>query len=311
MVSTPHNLFPRLHAFRWWMTALLLWFLVSPAAAWTPPPGFMPDQSGGSAVGVRTGYLWGVHEIRWRDGDNGNIRPSRQDINLNSPLFGVWGQTAVGSDRDWELQAEGWINVPTGWPDDFVIDGTNRAWSSTPRIITAAASATYCISPWIGMPPRKGARPLPYAGILAGYRYENDAYSSTTPHDPSADFTENFQIHIPYLGISFADAQIGDSVFSATAAYSPITLAQYDGGQHLLGTHLRIDGSTVTGKWFQVQVNWSFSVGESASLGVVGRYEYLGMSGGVTVTQGANATAFSLDTRSNRFFSGITASYSF
>jgi hypothetical protein len=75
-----------------------------------------------SLIEARTGYLWGINEIRFRDGDNDIIPPGKKELNVNGVIFGLQGETFVM--RDLAVRAQAWINIPQALRSDFLLDRT-------------------------------------------------------------------------------------------------------------------------------------------------------------------------------------------
>ncbi|MEJ2718692.1 MAG: hypothetical protein P8182_16435 [Deltaproteobacteria bacterium] len=262
------------------------------------PSGAATGQS--SIVEGRFGYLWGFDEIWFRDGDNSLIGPAKQEVTLNSLAFGLYGETFLLSDLTARVQA--WINVPNEWRNDFLFDGVERAWDSRTRYLGVDLSIAYFFG--LGGPPYR-------AGLVAGYRYNDFDYRSHLVSLEAGSFNDHLQVHIPYLGISYAHSRFMGSVVRLDILASWLTLCRLDGERDLEGEAMQIDGHSVTGFWCEALFAWSFPLTENALAGLFVKYNYLELSGGATVKLGLSETRFSMDSRSHLILTGLTVSYAF
>ena len=252
-----------------------------------------------SLIEARTGYLWGVNEIRFRDGDNAIIPPGKQELNVNGVLFGLQGETFVM--KDLALRAQTWINIPQALRSDFLLDGTRRSWDTRAQFFEADLSIIYHL----------GLGSMPYtAGLTAGYRFDNFDYKSTLVAS-TGTFHDHMHVHIPYLGIYYAHTGFVGSVVRLDILASPFTLSRLDGAQDLAGSITQVDGQSLTGFWFESFFGWSRPVGRSAFLGAFAKYNYLGLSGGATLEVNNSSTRFSMDSWHHLFATGLTATYTF
>ncbi len=267
-------------------------------------PSYHGESPKQSMIGARTGYLWGVNEIRLRDGDNANLAPQRRDLNLQSLVFGAQGETFAMSDL--AVRAQAWLNVPAENRSDFYLDGTLRTWKTSAQYLGADLAAIYHL----------GLGGMPYAaGLVAGYRYNNFDYTSQPVENPYSTFDDHLHIHIPYLGVYYAHTHFVGSVVRLDVLASPFTLSRYDAEQHTGANVRSIDGHAITGAWFESHFQWARPVGKSALLGVFVTYNFLELSGGATVRStaagAAQATRFSLDSRLNLVLIGLSLTYAF
>jgi hypothetical protein len=266
-----------------------------------PPPMFSHVPQKKSLIEARTGYLWGVNEIRFRDGDNAIIAPGRQDVNVNGVIFGLQGETFASNDL--AVRAQAWINIPQALRSDFFLDGIRRSWDTRAQFFEADLSVIYHLLAGSGMPYT--------AGLTAGYRFDHFDYKSASVAVPGGSFHDHLQVHIPYLGIYYAHSHFRGSVVRLDVLASPFTLSRLDATQDLGGTITRIDGQSLTGCWFESFFGWSKPVGSSAFVGAFAKYDYLALSGGATIERDNASTRFSMDSWHHLFVTGLTASYSF
>ncbi len=63
-----------------------------------------------SMLEARAGYLWGLQQILFRDGDNDGILPGKQKLDLDSMIFGLQGETFATEDL--AVRAQVWLNIP-------------------------------------------------------------------------------------------------------------------------------------------------------------------------------------------------------
>jgi hypothetical protein len=265
------------------------------------PAKFVYQHANKSLVEARTGYLWGVNEIRFRDGDNAIIAPVNQQLNVNGAIFGLQGETFAS--RDLALRAQAWINIPQALRSDFFLDGTRQSWDTRAQFFEADLAVIYHLLPGGGMPYT--------AGLTAGYRFDHFDYKSSSVAVPGGSFHDHLQVHIPYLGIYYAHSHFVGSVVRLDVLASPFTLSRLDGEQDLSGTTTQIDGQSLTGFWFESLFGWSRPIGQSAFLGVFAKYNYLGLSGGATLERNNASTRFSMDSWHNLFVVGVSAAYTF
>lgn len=254
-----------------------------------------------SLLEARGAYMWAFNEIWLRDGDNPNIRPARKEVTLNSPAFGIYGETFFMSDLAGRIQA--WINVPIDQRNDFIFDGLALAWDTQARYVAADLSVVYHF----------GLGGTPYqAGIVGGYRYNDFDYRSVRNANPAGTFRDHMSVHIPYLGVHYAHRGFVGGLVRLDLIWSPLTLARYEGIENRLQTPLKqIVGTSITGFWFDSYLGWSTPVGEKILAGVFAQYSYLELSGGAKVEAGVSSTRFSMDSRHHLIFSGLTLSYAF
>lgn len=246
------------------------------------------------------GYSFGFNDILFRDGDNANFAPAKKEIGLDNMVFSVQGQTFATSDV--AVRVQGWINIPQEIRSNFILDGATRSWDTQARQIEADLAAIYVF----GFPG------IPYAaGLTAGYRYCDLNYSSVQVAVPSGTFHDHFQIHIPYLGVYYTHRKFAGSVVRLDVLASTFPLSRLDSQrrQQLLITE--IEGQSVTGFWFETLFEWATDVAEGAQIGLMAKYNYLELSGGATISNGIQATRFSMDSRKHLFVTGLTAGYRF
>lgn len=270
-----------------------------------PPPILWHERPKKSLIEGRFGYLWGVNEIKFRDGDNGNIAPGKKELNVNGLLFGLQGETFVS--HDLALRAQAWINVPQSLRSDFLLEGNRRSWDTLAQFFEADVAAIYHI----------GLGGTPYsAGLTAGYRFENFDYKSALVAS-TGSFHDHIHVHIPYLGIYYAHSHFVGSVVRLDILASPLTLARVDAAQDLAGSITTVDGQAVTGFWFESFFGWSRPVSKDAYLGIFVKYDHMELSGGATLQgpatsqRGGASTRFSMDSWHNLVAIGIHATYTF
>lgn len=315
------------------LTALAIFALVpGTASALNPIPSQGPIFAGGfgrgpnekserfSTVEARAGYLWGVNQILLRDGDNANISPGKREVSLDSPVFGLQGETFAANDLS--IRAQGWINVPQDHQGDFYYDRIARSWDTTARYIAGDIAAVYHFGPvgsFYGRFESGGVYnqtirtqgPGTFAGILAGFRYNNLDCFSTTIHDSQATFHDYLHLYVPYLGVYYADGNFIGTVLRLEVLASPLTLSKIDSNEVLSGAKTSIDGHSVTGFWFESLLNWCLPATEKAMVGLFVKYNFLELSGGATVWRSPSSTRFSLDSRQHIVITGLTVNYSF
>lgn len=273
-----------------------------------------------SIVEARAGYMWGVNQILLRDGDNANLPPGKREVSLESPAFGLQGEMFTSNDLS--IRAQGWINLPQGHQGVFYFDRTARSWNTTTRYIAGDIAAVYHFGPvgsfygkfesggvYNGASRRSG--PATFAGIMAGFRYNNLDCQSTTIHDARATFHDFLHIYIPYLGVYYADGDFMGSVLRLEVLASPLTLSKIDSRETLLGAQTTIDGHSVMGCWVESLLGWFWPVTDKALVGAFAKFNFLELSGGATVWRSPSSTRFSLDGRQYIFITGLTANYSF
>jgi hypothetical protein len=284
-------------------------FLTAVSAAEFMPQAVMPPMSPNfyhapqkrSLIEARTGYLWGINEIRFRDGDNAIIAPGKQELNVNGVIFGLQGETFAI--RDLAVRAQAWINIPQALRSDFFLDGTRQSWDTRAQFFEADLAVIYHLLPGSGMPYT--------AGLTAGYRFDNFDYKSASVAIPGGSFHDHLHVHIPYLGIYYAHSHFVGSVVRLDVLASPFTISRLDASQDLAGTITQIGGQSLTGFWFESLFGWSRPIGRSAFLGVFAKYNYLGLSGGATLERNNASTRFSMDSWHHLFVAGLTAAYTF
>jgi hypothetical protein len=260
-----------------------------------------PLASKNSFAEAQFGYLWGLNEIKLRDGDNALIAPSKREIELQGILFAVAAGTFFTDDLGARVQA--WIDIPQQIRSNFCLDQAVRSWDTRPRYIAADLAGIYSIGP-----PSMGLT----AGLMAGYRYNDFDYDSRTVGQPAGTFHDHFQIHIPYLGVYYANSAMAGSVARLDVVFSPFVLSRLDSDEHRSDVVTAIEGHSVTGKFFETLFSWSWPLSGSALAGVFANYTYLDLSGGATVvTGGRTSTRFSLDSRYHLVFAGLTLTYTF
>ncbi|MGO9570200.1 MAG: hypothetical protein ACLP5H_21940 [Desulfomonilaceae bacterium] len=265
-----------------------------------PPPMFSHVPQKTSLIEARAGYLWGMNEIRFRDGDNAIIAPGKKELNVSGVIFGLQGETFVM--RDLAVRAQAWINIPEALRSDFMLDRTRRSWDTRTQFFEADLSIIYHL----------GLGGMPYtAGLTVGYRFDNFDYKSTLVAGLGGSFHDHIHVHIPYLGIYYAHSGFVGSVVRLDVLASPLTLSRVDGAQDLAGTITQVDGQSLTGFWFESFFGWSRPVGRSAFLGAFAKYNYLGLSGGATLERDNSSTRFSMDSWHHLFVTGLTATYTF
>ncbi len=269
------------------------------------PQGFpAPSQSPFAKTGfaeARFGYLWGINEIRLRDGDNALIPPSKREIDLQGIVFGAAAGTFFTDDIGVRIQ--GWIDIPMQMRNEFYLDRTGASWDTRARYIVADLSFIYSIGP----------RNMPLtAGLMAGYRYNDFDYDSRTVGQPAGTFHDHFQIHVPYMGVYYANTGMLDSLVRLDVLYAPIIFSRLDSNEQRSSVVSQITGQSVTGQFFETLFSWSWPLSRSALLGVYATYTYMDLSGGATVVQGGlKSTRFSLDCPYNIVSTGLTLTYTF
>jgi hypothetical protein len=258
---------------------------------------------------TRLTYLWGFQDIKFRDGDNGLIPPSKRVIQLDSPMIGL--SAGFFGSKDLAFRVQGWANIPVERRNEFLFtDGAPQtaaipryfAWDTQPRYLEADVSLIYLF----------GLGNMPYAaGILAGYKYKDFRYESRRVLPNTGTFNDYFHIHVPYTGIYYANTTLGGSFMRMELIYSPFTLARLDSVENIGGYSTFVDGNSMLGT--NVQVLWTWSIRPSGSLlvGAFGAYDFLLLAGQAKVQAGARSTRFSMDTRQNVFILGIEATYNF
>jgi len=266
-----------------------------------PPLGYGHVAKKKSMVEGRFGYLWGSNEIRLRDGDNGNLFPSNRQVALDGLLFALQGETFILEDL--AVRVQGWINVPWQIRSYSNVDQSARSWDTWGQYVAGDLAAIYHF----------GLGGMPYAaGLVAGYRYNNFDYQSKTVGQPAGTSEDHFHIHIPYLGVYYANSAMIGSVVRLDILASPFALTRFDAQRRGQGSVTNIEGHSITGVWFESYFQWSWPVSRNALVGAFAHYNYLQLSGGATeVRAQRGSTRFSLDSRHNLFMTGITATYTF
>jgi len=225
-------------------------------------------------------------------------------LNLQSLAFGAQGETFAMSDL--ALRAQAWLNVPAENRGDFYLDGTLRAWNTSAQYVAADLAAIY----------HMGLGGTPYAaGLVAGYRYNNFDYTSRPIANPYGSFDDHLHVHIPYLGIYYSHIHFAGSVVRLDVFASPFTLCRYDAEQHAGAGVRSTEGQAITGAWFESYFQWGLPVSNSALLGIFASYNFLELSGDASVKStlagAAQSTRFSMDSRLNLVFVGLSLSYAF
>lgn len=239
-----------------------------------------------SMLEARAGYMLGFNNFLFRDGDNGNTRPSTLDLGLDSIIFGVQGETFATDDL--AVRGQAWINIPQESRSDFVLDGKSLGWDTQSRYIQADLAAIYHI----------GLRGMPYAaGLVAGARYNNLDCMSKRVAAPGGTFNNHLHVYIPYTGVYYAHNEFLGSVLRLDVFFSPFTFSRLDGWQNLPGETMHVDGHSITGLWFETLFEWSLPVGESALIGAVAKVNYLKLSGGATLDRSVASQNYSASTR--------------
>ncbi len=268
----------------------------------------------------RAGYLWGVNALWLRDGDNDNLPAGKKEVSLESPIFGIQGETRAVSD-DLALRVQGWINLPQTTRGDFMLDRTQRtltarSWETESRYLATDIAAIYHLGPFGSHVNRLRSIGMPYtAGLVAGYRYINFDYRSTRSAPPTGTFHDHFHIHIPYIGVHYAHEEFVGSLVRLDINASPFTLSRVDAERHLTGVITQIEGQSVTGFWFESLFSWSKPVSDGAFVGIFVNYNYLELSGGATVDSAQDgvfrSTRFSMDSIGHLVTVGITGVLTF
>jgi len=259
-----------------------------------------------TSIQVRPAYMWGYNEIWFRDGDNALIRPSKKEVTLNSPALAIEVEKSLMSDLSVRLQ--GLVNLPTDSRTDFLFDRpdqqrqTSLAWDTRSRYIAGDLSLVYSIGP--------DDSPL-QAGLVVGYRYNDFTYDSTRANYPPGIFEDRLQIHVPYTGVYYEDRGFVGSNLRLDLLWSPLTLATLESERSMLGTWMRIKGHSITGLWLESYFAWTVPVTRRFSLGPFARYNFIELSGGATIKNGALSTRFSMDSRHHLIFTGLSLSYAF
>jgi hypothetical protein len=268
-----------------------------------------------SSLQLGVGYSFGFDWVLFRDGDNANFPPTKMDLPLDSPAFGIQGQTFLTSDL--AVRAQGWINIPEKIRSDFVLypatptvtpglTPTTTSWDTTARYIEGDLSASYFF----------GLRAMPYAaGLTAGYRFLDLSSDSVQVAAPSGTFQNHLQVHIPYLGVYYGHTELVGSTFRLDMIASPITLARLDSNRYQVPSPVRIDGHSVTGFWFETLFEFSVPI-SGVFVGTFWKFNYLELNGGATMsgttnTGAAKSTRFSMDSRRPLFITGLNLSYRF
>ncbi len=263
-----------------------------------------------SSLQLEFGYSFGFNWILFRDGDNANFSPSKKDIPLDSLAVGLQGQTFLTDDL--AVRAQGWINIPQKLRSDFVLypatptvtpglTPTTTSWDTSARCIEGDLAASYFF----------GLHGMPYAAALtAGYRYIDLSYDSVQVAAPSGTFQDHFQVHIPYLGVYYGHTELVGSTFRLDILASPITLARLDSNRLQIPLPVQISGSSVTGFWFETLFEFSVPI-SGAFVGTFVKYNYLGLNGGATMSDGVKSTRFSMDSRKHLFITGLNFTYRF
>jgi len=281
---------------------------------------FAPKSKNRTMIEARTGYLWGVNALLFRDGDNGNSPPGKKEISLESPLFGIQGEGRIKDDL--AVRVQGWINLPQETRGDSVFDRTQagsltaRSWDTQSRYLIGDISLAYQLGPFGTYPNRDGGIGMPYsAGLVAGYRYNNFDYQSTRSAAPAGTAEDHIDVHVPYIGVHYANENFAGSLVRLDILASPVTLSKIDAERQYSGERTEITGQSVSGFWFGGLFAWSWQVSERAFLGIFVTYNYLELSGGATVNRVSAgtlfSTRFSLDSVSHVTATGLTGIVTF
>ncbi len=316
------------------ITALILLLpTITPAQSFNPPQSFNPRKSynppqsynpltrqslffhdrssKNSLLELGFGYSFGFDWILFRDGDNANFPPAKQDIPLDSLAFGLQGQTFLTSDL--AVRAQGWINIPQKLRSDFVLypatpvvtpglTPTTRSWDTSARYIEGDLAVSYFF----------GLHGMPYAaGLTAGYRYIDLSYDSVQVSAPSGTFQGHFQVHIPYLGVYYGQTELVGSTFRLDILASPITLARLDSNRFQVPLPVQISGTSVTGFWFETLFEFSVPTSSGIFFGTFAKFNYLELNGDATMMDATKSTRFSMDSRKPLFVTGLNFSYRF
>ncbi|MDQ7783661.1 MAG: hypothetical protein RDU20_12325 [Desulfomonilaceae bacterium] len=273
-----------------------------------------------SMVEARTGYMWGVNTMWLRDGDNHLLPPGKKEVSLESPVFGVQGETRAVTD-DLALRVQGWINLPQTTRGDFQLDREgqaliSRSWETQSRYLAADVAAIYHLGPFGYHRNRFDSIGMPYtAALAAGYRYVNFDYRSSRSTTPTGTFHDHFHIHIPYIGVHYAHEDFVGSLVRLDINASPFTFSRMDAERHLTGEITQFEGDSVTGFWFESFFSWSKPMSDGVYIGVFVNYNYLELSGGATVTSAESGvlstTRFSMDTISHLAMVGLSGVITF
>lgn len=273
-----------------------------------------------SLVEGRIGYLWGTNAIWFRDGDNDNNASGKKEVSLESPIFGLHGETRFRDDLAVRVQA--WINLPQKTRGDFYLDRTpagtltSQAWETNSRYLATDIGVIYHLGPFGAHINHLGNVGMPYrAGLVAGYRYLNFDYKSTRSAPPTGTFHDHLHVHIPYIGVHYAHEHFVGSLVRLDVLASPLTMSRLDAERHLTGIITQFEGESVTGFWFESLFSWSWPVSEGAFFGIVANYNYLELSGSATVDRSEggvlNATRFSMDSITHLITVGIVGLVTF
>ena len=211
------------------------------------PVYFVPSSTQKSMLEARAGYLWGVNALWLRDGDNGLIPPGKREVSLESPVFGIQGETRLFSD-DLGARVQGWINVPETSRGDFLLDRgpgdvlTAYSWESDSRYVSADLSAVYHLGPFGRYPNHLGGIGMPYtAALTAGYRYVNLDITSARHAAPVGTAEDHFHVHIPYLGLHYANEDFMGTLVRLDIQASPLTMSRIDGQRQFRGEATETD----------------------------------------------------------------------
>lgn len=274
---------------------------------------------------ARTGYLWGVNALWVRDGDNFNSPPGKREVSLEGPVFGIQGESRWLSD-DLGARVQGWINLPQTSRGDFLLDSDlargptgpliAQSWESESRYLAADIAAVYHLGPFGRYPNHLGGIGMPYsAALTAGYRYMNFDITSARHAAPSGLAEDHMHIHIPYLGVHYANEDFMGALVRLDLHASPLTMSRVDSHRQFTGQFKEMEGDSTSGFWLETLLSWSWPLGESSFLGLFTQYAYLELSGGATVkrTQGGvlYSTRFSLDSISHLVVVGASGVLTF
>ncbi|MFC1836558.1 hypothetical protein ACFL2Q_17840 [Thermodesulfobacteriota bacterium] len=258
----------------------------------------MPGKT--ALIEARSGYLWGANEVCLRDGDNYNVPPMKTNVDLAGLIVGLQGEKFLL--KDLAVRGQGWLNVPDQTSEDFFFNSSRRISDVNVRYIGVDLSLIYHF----------GIGGAPYsAGMVAGYRFNNFDQRSDGSVDGGSLSNDSAYLHVPYLGMYYADGQFVGTVVRLDILASPVVLARVDAKRDFLGTPMRIDGHSILGMWIECFFGWSIPLSDDALVGVFARYNFIELSGGATAVTGGASTRFSMDTRGHLLDSGISITYTF
>lgn len=250
-------------------------------------------------VSARPGYVWGVNEIRLRDGDNAGIAPGKREVSLESLTIAAEIETFRSSDLAIRLQAS--LNFPQRHRNWLALP-VSRAWDTRSSVVKIDLSLDYYLD--VGVMPY-------WAALVGGYRYYRFSYDSVPSVNTADTVTDRIDVHVPYVGVHYRDSGFVGSLLTLDISASPIVLSRLYSNQQTGGVKTDVDGHSVTGLWFDSFFSWSWPLGRQVVAGVFLDYNFIELSGGATVSSGARSTRFSLDSRFHSVMCGLNAAYSF